>query len=386
MTSHGKWLAAATVALCLTGPITARAQETNTTDDPPSTGWRKFGERRSSEPAAQPQASQQYDQQQYEQRQQPVPLPGQLTLPAGSWIKVRVDQPLSSDHNRPGDAFTATLTQPLVVNGFVIARRGQSIGGRVGEVEKAGRVKGTSSLGFELTDITLVDGQQMPLATQLISYSGDTSVGRDATAIGTTTGIGAAIGGAAAGGMGAGLGAIAGAAASTIGVLSTRGRATEVYPESVVSFRTTAPLTISTERSEQAFQPVRQEDYEQNHLQQRAAAPRVMAAPRPYYGDMYGGWPYYYGPGFYATKLLLRLRLRLSWRLRTPRRLSRTTLIDCALTALVSTGGSQGIFVFVLDQNAMRAPNCTTREPFLPVISPTEAGTLMLVPGFPRLA
>jgi hypothetical protein len=230
-------------------------------------------------------------------------VPSQLTLPAGSWIKARVDQPLSSDRNRTGDTFTATLAQPLVVNGYVIARRGQSIGGRVGEVQKGGRVKGTSSLGFELTEITLVDGQQVPLVTQLISYNGETSIGRDATAIGATTGIGAAIGGAAAGGMGAGIGALAGAAASTIGVLSTRGHATEVYPEAIVSFRTMAPLTVVTENSEQAFQPVRQEDYEQNHLPQRAVAPQVVVAPRPYYygGPYYDGWPYYYGPGLYFS-------------------------------------------------------------------------------------
>ncbi len=291
MTSHRKWLAAATFALCLTAPIPVGAQETNTADDQPATGWRKFGERGDTDSAG-PQAP---------ARNYSAPAPSQLTLPAGSWIKARVDQPLSSDRNRTGDTFVATLVQPLVVNGFVIARRGQSIGGRVGEVQKGGKVKGTSSLGFELTEITLVDGQQMPLVTQLISYSGGTSMGRDATAIGTTTGIGAAIGGVAGGGMGAGIGALAGAAASTIGVLSTRGHATEVYPESVVSFRTLAPLTVSTENSEQAFQPVRQEDYEQNQLQPRTAQ-RVVVAPRPYYGDIYyGGWPYYYGPGFYFS-------------------------------------------------------------------------------------
>ena len=47
-----------------------------------------------------------------------------------------------------------------------------------------------------------------------------TSQGRDATAIGTTTGIGAAIGAAAGGGTGAAIGAAAGAAAATIGVLA----------------------------------------------------------------------------------------------------------------------------------------------------------------------
>ena len=161
---------------------------------------------------------------------------------------------------------------------------GRSLSGRVAEAVKAGRVKGTSRLALELTDVTLADGQNMPVHTQLVQYSGGTSQGRDATAIGTTTGIGAAVGAAAGGGAGAGIGAGAGAAASTIGVLLTRGRATEVYPESLLTFRTTEPITISTDRSSLAFVPVRQEDYAPD------AQPRQPRLARRRPG--YGGYPY----------------------------------------------------------------------------------------------
>jgi hypothetical protein len=223
-------------------------------------------------------------------------LPAQLTLPAGAWISARVDQTLSSNRNQAGDAFSMTLTQPLVANGFVVARRGQTISGRVTEAVKAGRVKGTSRLALELTDLTLVDGQQLPVHTQMVQYSGGTSKGRDATAIGTATGVGAAVGAAADGGFGAGVGAAAGAAASTVGVLLTRGRATEVYPEAVLTFRTTEPLTIATERSSLAFVPVRQEDYESG-----GQAPRPqLARRRPGFGAPYPyGYPPY-GPGYYG--------------------------------------------------------------------------------------
>jgi hypothetical protein len=223
----------------------------------------------------------------------PAGDPSQLTLPAGTWISVRTDQVLSSDHNLPGDAFSATLAQPLVANGFVVARRGQILSGRVADAVKAGRVKGTSRLALELTDVTLADGQNIPVHTQLVQYSGGTSRGRDAAAIGTTTGIGAAVGAAAAGGVGAGIGAGAGAAASTIGVLLTRGRPTEVYPESLLTFRTTEPITISTDRSAVAFEPVRQEDY----------APDAQARPRLVRRPVYRGYPYppypypYFGAG-----------------------------------------------------------------------------------------
>ena len=221
-------------------------------------------------------------------------LPAQLTLPAGAWISASVDQMLSSDRNQPGDAFSMTLTQPLVANGFVVARRGQTISGRVVDTVKAGRVKGTSRLSLELTDLTMVDGQQVPVRTQLVKYSGGTSQGRDATAIATATGVGAAAGAAADGGKGAGIGAAAGAAASTIGVLLTRGRATEVYPEAVLTFRTQDPITISTDRSSLAFAPVRQEDYE--------TAPQARRPQLARRHPGYGGYPYPYGyPPVYGS-------------------------------------------------------------------------------------
>ncbi len=225
------------------------------------------------------------------------PPPAQLILAAGSWITVRVNQPLSSDRNQPGDSFTATLAQPLIVNGFVIARRGQTVAGRVAEAIKAGHVKGTSRLGLQLTELSLVDGQQIPLRTQLVDRRGDTSVGRDVGAVATTTGVGAAIGAAADGGFGAGMGAIAGAGASIIGVLATRGRGTEVYPEMMLTFRLEAPVAISTERSEQAFQPVGQEDYEQRGFD-RERQPQLRPGPSLYGGGYYG--PGYYGPRYYS--------------------------------------------------------------------------------------
>lgn len=227
--------------------------------------------------------------------QPPAPPEGraiqsQIVLPAGAWIKMRVDQPLSSDRNQTGDSFSGTLTQPIVADGLIVAHRGQTVEGRVTDAVKAGKAKGTSRLGLELTEIGLVDGQQVPIRTHLIEYNGGTSIGRDAAAVGATTGVGAAIGGAAAGGMGAGLGAIAGAVASGIGVMATRGRATEIYPETVVTFRTVAPVTISTERAPHAFGPVQQTDYERQ-LERRPAPER---RPSMYYGG-YGYNPYFFG-------------------------------------------------------------------------------------------
>jgi len=237
-------------------------------------------------------------------------------------VTVRIDQMLSSDRNQPGDGFSATLMRPLIADGVIVAQPGQLIGGKVTETQKAGRVKGVSHLGVQLTDLTLVDGQQLPIKTELSSLKGPTSNGRDAAAIAGTTLTGAAIGAAADLGPGAAIGAGAGLIASTVGVLLTRGRPTVIYPETLLTFRLAAPLTISTEHAPQAFQMVGPGGYTGGYPGGRTAqnaplprsgwnclgygwpAPPVATAPPPYYYPYpYAYWPsftFWYGPRFYG--------------------------------------------------------------------------------------
>ncbi len=228
-------------------------------------------------------------------------IPATLSLKSGAFVTIRVNQWLSSDRNQAGDTFYATLAEPLIVDGIVVARRGSTVMGRVSEAKKAGRVEGLSRLGLQLTNISLVDGQQVSVQSQVIDRNGNSSVGRDAAAIGTTTGMGAAIGASAAGGPGAAIGAGAGAVASTLGVLLTRGRPTEIYPETMLTFRLEGPVEISTAHAAGAFHYADQEDYGTGNQPARVASQRVprpmgvgpgYPPPYPYYS------PYYYGGGF----------------------------------------------------------------------------------------
>jgi len=223
------------------------------------------------------------------------PVPAQLTIKTGTFVTVRVNQFLSSDRSHPGDAFTATLVRPIVVDGVIVAQRGQTIGGVVKEAQKAGRVEGVSRLGVQLTDLTLVDGQQVPIQSQLITRNGDTSVGRDVAGVGVTTATGAAIGAAVNGGVGAGVGAGAGLIVGTIGVLLTRGRPTYITPESVLTFRVEAPITIATDRAPYAFRYVDPNEYDRPN---NNGGPQVgyRPPPAPYYGY---GYPYAYGYPYY---------------------------------------------------------------------------------------
>jgi len=275
------------------------------TDPPPSAppattpGWRRFSPPAQAAPAPVP-----------EPQALPVPptLPERMTIPAGTFVTVRVDQYLSSDKNKPGDNFSATLSRPLVADGFVVARRGETIGGHVVDAKKAGRVKGVSHLQISLNTLTLADGEQVPVDTALTSITGPTSKGRDAAAIVGTTATGAAIGAAAAWGPGAAIGAGAGLVASTVGVLVTRGHPTVIYPESQLTFRLAKPVTFSTARAPQAFAAVSAAS------SVRAAAPMPPQGPPPgyqgcpgpgcgpypppYYVAPYYPYPYFWGPSF----------------------------------------------------------------------------------------
>jgi outer membrane lipoprotein SlyB len=274
-----------------------------------SGGWRKFGTSSGDQTYAVNQGGPVQNSQ--DPNAPPVstaaaPVPSQITLPAGTFVRVRINEKLSSDKNQPGDLFTATLAQPLVANGLVIAQPGQDISGRVSEAVKAKDGNGRSRLGLDLTELSLVDGQHVPIRTQLIEYRRPTNNGRDTGVVVGTTAAGAAVGAVAGGGVGAGIGAIAGGLAGAIGVVATRAHATEIQPEALLTFRTIDPLTISTDQSGGAFQPVRQYDYQsQIQPRQRAEAPDY-----GYNGGYYGAYPYgypyypyYYNPYFYGPSV-----------------------------------------------------------------------------------
>jgi len=319
MQSRKKWIFGLILAFSLADTVSMFAQDPNPPSPPPSGGWRRFDPSTDAPPPAYDPQQQPQGQPRYQQAPQviqaPPPSSPTLTVPSGTWIVVRLNEPISSDHNQPGDPFTATLAEPLVVNGRVIARRGQTVSGVVTEAKKAGRASGLSKLGLELVQLRLADGDQVQVKTSPAQRHGDTSYGRDAAGIAATVGTGAAIGAAVNGGVGAGIGAAAGVVASTIGVLLTRGTPTVVYPEQPLTFRLETPITVDAYND--AFQPVQQQDYNQRAVTRRPGpgapgGPGYSYGPPPppayypygpyYYGGYFG--PYYgygFGPSFYFS-------------------------------------------------------------------------------------
>src|SRR5690349_4128467 len=68
----------------------------------PNGGWRRVGDPPANQPPYQDNdRNQQADPQNYG-------VPARLTIKAGTFVTVRINQGLSSDRNQPGDAFSAT--------------------------------------------------------------------------------------------------------------------------------------------------------------------------------------------------------------------------------------------------------------------------------------
>jgi hypothetical protein len=88
----------------------------------------------------------------------PPPAPRRVTLPPGMTVAVRLEESLSSSGATPGDTFQVSLSEPLVVDGLVIAERGARATGRVVDSER-----GVISLA--LSSVFTSDGQRVALST-----------------------------------------------------------------------------------------------------------------------------------------------------------------------------------------------------------------------------
>src|ERR1035441_6814264 len=178
----------------------------------------------------------------------PQQLAPSVTLQTGMTLPVRLGESLSSEHNQAGDTFTGTFDAPLSAGGFVIAEKGARVEGRVVEAQKSGHAKGKATLALELTKLDTSDGQQVDIKTETLRKQGTTmATGDQVGVVAAAAGIGAIIGAIAGGGKGAAIGAGAGGAAGGGGVVATRDKAVSLPTESKITFRLSAPVTI-TER------------------------------------------------------------------------------------------------------------------------------------------
>ncbi len=170
----------------------------------------------------------------------PPPAPVQYTVPSGTALVVRMEQTVSAKNNNVGDSFSGALAQSVLVRGVNVLRAGTRVTGTVVASKGQGRFKGDGALGIAIQRVG-----NYSVSTTSYEKTASGKGKRSAGFIGGGGGGGALIGGLAGGGKGALIGGLLGAGAGTAGAAFTGNKDVSVPAESVVTFRLTAPITVS---------------------------------------------------------------------------------------------------------------------------------------------
>ncbi|HYP02225.1 MAG TPA: hypothetical protein VER76_18685 [Pyrinomonadaceae bacterium] len=159
---------------------------------------------------------------------------GSLDLPVDTNMRVELLTNLSTDATQRGDRFEARVIEPAEYEGARVF-------GRVKNVKRAGKVRGSAELQLDFEQISLPDGRFTNFHAQVIEVVGQSSgnVGEvdeeggvrgqsttkdDVTKVGAGAGIGAIIGAIAGGGKGAAIGAVIGGSIGAGGAITSRGK------------------------------------------------------------------------------------------------------------------------------------------------------------------
>lgn len=166
---------------------------------------------------------------------QAPPPPAVVVLPAGTNLRVRLDQDLGSKTSQTGDSFAATVADAVVVNGQTVIPRGARAEGSVIDAKPLGRFKGGAALAIRLERVTTRWGSY-PVATSTVSRAEKGKGKRTGVMAGGGAGLGALIGGLAGGGKGALIGALAGGGAGTAGSAFTGNKNIFLPAETLLTF------------------------------------------------------------------------------------------------------------------------------------------------------
>ncbi len=175
------------------------------------------------------------------------PPPQAVDLPAGARLRVRLDEDLGSKISQPGDSFTATVADDVIVNGTIVIAKGARANGTVVDAKPLGRFKGGALLQIKLDRVHSKWGSY-PVSTSSISRAEQGKGKRSAGLIGGGAGFGALIGGLAGGGKGAAIGVLAGGGAGTAGSAFTGNKQIVLPAETLLTFRLEHPVHITEQQ------------------------------------------------------------------------------------------------------------------------------------------
>ena len=173
-----------------------------------------------------------------------VPVEREITIPAGTILRLRPARSFGSDISRIEQPITASLARAVLVNGHTALPVGSTAYGVVTEARRAGKVKGRARVGVRFTQIAPHDGQRYSMQTRSWVAVAPATKKQDAMTIGIPAAGGAAIGAIVGGKKGAAIGAAAGGGGGTAVVLTTRGKEVRVGRGATLAVRLSEPLRM----------------------------------------------------------------------------------------------------------------------------------------------
>jgi len=138
------------------------------------------------EPARQAQAPRQ-------QTPPPAPKPRNVSVASGTLLDLSLSTDLDSGVSQVGDAFTAEVVTPVVVDGREVIPAGSTVHGTVSEVVKAKRGAGKAKLVMAFDRLTLPGGYSTDITATLSEQSASKKK-RNAAVIGGSAAGGALLG------------------------------------------------------------------------------------------------------------------------------------------------------------------------------------------------
>jgi len=151
-----------------------------------------------------------------------------LSLPAGTALKVKLENTLSTDSNKVGDPLSGRITEAVLLDGKTVIPIGASVKGRITQVSQPRRISGKPTLGILPEAVVLPTGERYTLNATLVDtglrdgsdvntegqFKGAGHDSTDLAQIGFGTGGGMLVGGLIGGGKGLLIGGAIGATAT----------------------------------------------------------------------------------------------------------------------------------------------------------------------------
>lgn len=178
-------------------------------------------------------------------------------LPAGTMLHCRITQTLTTKLNFQGDAFTASVSEPVMSNNREVIPVGATLQGHIAQMNKPGRIKGVGQMRLNVEQLTFPDGRSFPLSAVLMTAYGAEHVkvvGNEGLVKGPSSRVPDAeeIGAGTAGGTLIGLifahpliGAAFGATATTIDRLRRRGKDLTIPAGTQLNYQLTRALDFT---------------------------------------------------------------------------------------------------------------------------------------------